>query len=257
MLATTHHPSLERACATGPLTAPQDESCFWRAFFGLAHATIIEGIRPADVNAKAAKPVATITGDAAAAEHPDAAAEAKTALEKVAAAIEFVPNVPAPLPAAERRFQAADILQSSGVLSREQLFTFFTSAKLMIEEPATHKLLFASAGAVKELGDRLLVWQLELLESLGVEREWGTVQMQPTTVVARFPMDKELQEAMQGFVSSCGRVCWATALELRRRALSDVTGRQFSPAQEVQHEVRQPSLSLGTVATQPAQSHFL
>jgi hypothetical protein len=207
----------------------------------------IASLTPADAKADAKGADAKGAGQAAAAAPPvpptaattqqngalqsGTSAEARAQLE----AMVSIPQVPKAKPAAERRYQAAATLQTSGELSRAQLFAFFTGTLEMVEDPSTHKRMLAH-GKVKELGELLLQWQLEVLESQGVDREFGTSQMQPQSVFARFPDDEELKAALQAFVSGCGKACWAAALELRRRANVDAKARTFAAAAKLQEE---------------------
>ena len=214
-----------------PLCPAQlEEPQFWRAYFSAAHSLFEAGSSGKSRDGDGGP--AFSMSSSLAASLPEQASQATASPDGAAPASGA--GMPGLRPAGQRRFAPAPKLQTSGVLSRERAMRFLLAATEMVASDETRQLLLASGAPPQSLSLMLMQWQLELLESQGIEHRLGTAQLQPNSLSALFPEDAELHQAWRGFVSICSNVTMAAAIAGRRRAPADAAKRLFSPSAQLQ-----------------------
>ena len=137
------------------------EPLFWRNYFGHAHA-VINGLEMAPPAAPAAAAPAA-TSQPSLVSEPDLSHLSDEELKSYVDA-----KLPPPRKPAERRFAAAEPLQTSGELKAVQMLGFVTKAEKMVCDRETAGYINAAAerGGMMEASMLLLQFQLELMENV-------------------------------------------------------------------------------------------
>ena len=137
----------------------------------------------------------------------DAAAESAG---KAAAAAPSSSSTPK-APPAGMRFAPAATLQSEGTLSRELILRFCNLASETLL--STESLALLGKASAVEASALSVTWQRELLEQLGVEKDWACAELGMAPM--RFNGDAEVLKAFREFQMACGE-CQRRAAALRR-----------------------------------------
>ena len=120
----------------------------------------------------------------------------------------------AKLSMAERRFNPAAQLQSSGELSKKQILTFTTEcARMLLSDESINMLVQAGAqGGQQAIGQLSVMWQRQLLEHHGIEAEFGCHALGETAT--RFGSDKDVMKKFMAFQTACQKAMQKAAAKL-------------------------------------------
>ena len=165
---------------------------------------------------------------------------------------ELVSRLPAAKPAADRRYAAKEPLRTSGDLSRADVMS---TLKALATEMTSDSLIAAlgdasaaaaAAGTYPNVDTAMmklcLEWQVEYMESLGLERCFGSLALQPHMLNQRFDMqkaDKEIFEALHAFMNHCNQAPKMAKQRLEQKPSDDPTARRFMPVAKL---VEQPPM---------------
>mmetsp|Transcript_10035 Transcript_10035/g.25995 ORF Transcript_10035/g.25995 Transcript_10035/m.25995 type:complete len:551 (+) Transcript_10035:56-1708(+) len=154
-------------------------------------------------------------------------------------------SLPVPKPDAERRFPAAATLQSEGKVDRKLMKTFVQAANKMMSSEET-MLLAAKKGADEgaDISRLLLEYQVELMESMGIERKFGCMTMSPDYVRKAYPDDEEIYGLLSTFMGTCNQAGRIALQQAAARAKADLSTRRIQPAAELQSEGELPIAKL-------------
>ena len=159
-------------------------------------------------------------------------------------------RLPPPRPLKERRFKPKETLKSKGDLSREEILSALQMLGETLSSDETvaalgNECAAATADGVYPNVDTAamklcLAYQLELMESLGIEGRFGCLQLQPHLLAKRFPdmqgKDAPIFEALQRFMHACQTVAPRAQNRQSQQTSDDPSARRFAPAPKLEEQ---------------------
>ena len=144
----------------------------------------------------------------------------------------FLSSLPPARPAAERRYPlAAGDLQVEGQVPLPQSIDFLERCIAMVKEEETGRLLYAAGCRGEDVAKLSLQFQLELMESCGVERRFGCSQMLATALCGKDDAEaaeaKKINDMQRELVQVCQQSMVHTKKRIHERAPGDPAARRF------------------------------
>mmetsp|Transcript_4975 Transcript_4975/g.12858 ORF Transcript_4975/g.12858 Transcript_4975/m.12858 type:complete len:540 (-) Transcript_4975:355-1974(-) len=178
------------------------ERAFWRHYFSRVHAILV-AVEP-------------------------------SALDKLVCHLDSLPR---PRPLEDRRFPPAATLRTEGEITREELLDFVIGCtKMVTSEESLRLVATAIADGITDVTTIMMAFQLEFMESKGLDRQFGVALMSPYVLHTRFPGDEQIFKVLNSFMQNCQQASQVAQQSAMQRASSDPKARKFQPAASLQRE---------------------
>jgi hypothetical protein len=108
--------------------------------------------------------------------------------------------------------------------------------KMVTSEESLALVSRAACDAGADIANVMLTFQLEYMESMGLDRKFGVALMSPTVISKRFPGDEQLGKILHSFMQHCSQAAQIALMTANQRAPADASQRKYAPAATLQRD---------------------